>query len=118
MISTIQMTHTHTHTEEDMPAYVSVFDRPKRGKGRPKTCKRSDEKKKQRAIIYKTSTTTTITSSVSFDKGSTTNKLTNNKNTDNVSLCFSIYVRPLSQNQLSCKHALTILYTDNQKAHR
>jgi hypothetical protein len=36
-----------------MPAYVSVFDRPKRGKGRPKTCKRSDEKKKQRAINIK-----------------------------------------------------------------
>ena len=28
--------------------YISIYDRPKRGKGRPKTCKLSDEQKAQR----------------------------------------------------------------------
>ncbi|MCR9067053.1 MAG: hypothetical protein NXI00_24010 [Cytophagales bacterium] len=28
--------------------YVSIYDRPKRGRGRPKTCKLSDEEKRER----------------------------------------------------------------------
>ena len=35
---------------DDMPEYVSIYDRPKRGRGRPKTCKLSDEEKRQRKI--------------------------------------------------------------------
>jgi hypothetical protein len=34
---------------DEMPEYVSIHDKPKRGKGRPKTCKLSDEQKKERA---------------------------------------------------------------------
>ena len=30
--------------------YISIYDRPKRGRGRPKTCKLSDEEKRQRKI--------------------------------------------------------------------
>ena len=30
--------------------YISIYDKPKRGKGRPKTYKSSDEEKRQRAI--------------------------------------------------------------------
>ena len=33
-----------------MPEYVSIYDKPKRGRGRPKTCKLSDEEKRQRKI--------------------------------------------------------------------
>ena len=33
---------------DDMPEYVSIYDKPKRGRGRPKTCKLSDEEKRQR----------------------------------------------------------------------
>ena len=33
---------------DDMPEYVSIYDRPKRGRGRPKTCTLTDEEKKQR----------------------------------------------------------------------
>jgi len=29
--------------------YVSIYDRPKRGKGRPRTCTLTDEQKKERA---------------------------------------------------------------------
>ena len=28
--------------------YISIYDKPKRGKGRPKTCKLSDEDKRER----------------------------------------------------------------------
>ena len=28
-----------------MPEYVSIYDRPKKSKGRPRTCKLSDEEK-------------------------------------------------------------------------
>ena len=28
--------------------YISIYDKPKRGRGRPKTCKLSDEEKRQR----------------------------------------------------------------------
>lgn len=30
--------------------YISIYDKPKRGRGRPKTCKLSDEEKRQRKI--------------------------------------------------------------------
>ena len=30
--------------------YISIYDKPKRGKGRPKTCKLSDEEKRERKI--------------------------------------------------------------------
>ena len=30
--------------------YISIYDRPKKGRGRPKTCKLSDEEKRQRKI--------------------------------------------------------------------
>ena len=30
---------------DDMPEYVSIYDRPKRGRGRPKTCTLTDEEK-------------------------------------------------------------------------
>ena len=50
------MTNTTTETfnpsfsnPDDMPVYVSIHDKPKRGKGRPTTCKMSDEQKKERA---------------------------------------------------------------------
>ena len=33
---------------DDMPEYVSIYDRPKQGKERPKTCKLSDEQKRER----------------------------------------------------------------------
>ena len=33
---------------DDMPEYVSIYDRPKQGKGRPKTCKLCDEQKRER----------------------------------------------------------------------
>ena len=35
---------------DDMPEHVSIYDKPKRGRGRPKTCKLSDEEKRQRKI--------------------------------------------------------------------
>ena len=50
------MTNTNTQTfnpsfsnPDDMPVYVSIHDKPKRAKGRPTTCKMSDEQKKERA---------------------------------------------------------------------
>ena len=30
--------------------YISIYDKPKRGRGRPKTCNLSDEEKRQRKI--------------------------------------------------------------------
>ena len=33
---------------DDMPEYVSIYDRPPKGKGRPNTCKLSDEQKRER----------------------------------------------------------------------
>ena len=50
------MTNTTTQTfypcsnnTDDMPVYVSIFERPKKPSGRPKTCKLPDEQKKERA---------------------------------------------------------------------
>ena len=45
MISPTQTMENTTEVE-----YISIYDRPKRGKGRPKTCKLSDEEKRQRKI--------------------------------------------------------------------
>ena len=36
---------------DDMPEYISIYDKPKRGRGRPKTCKLSDEEKRERLRI-------------------------------------------------------------------
>ena len=43
MISPTQTMENTTEVE-----YISIYDRPKRGRGRPKTSKFSDEEKKQR----------------------------------------------------------------------
>ena len=45
----IQPTQTMENTTE-VP-YISIYDRPKRPKGRPKTCKLSDEEKKERLRV-------------------------------------------------------------------
>ena len=36
---------------DDMPIYISIYDKPKRGKGRPLTCTLTDEEKAERKII-------------------------------------------------------------------
>ena len=36
---------------DDMPEYVSIYDRPKRGRGRPKTCTLTDEEKLERLRV-------------------------------------------------------------------
>ena len=53
------MTNTTTQTfnpsfsnPDDMPVYVSIHDKPKRAKGRPTTCKMSDEQKKKEQKQY------------------------------------------------------------------
>ena len=46
MISPTQTMENTTEVE-----YISIYDRPKRGKGRPKTCKLSDEDKLERLRI-------------------------------------------------------------------
>lgn len=45
MISPTQTMENTTEVE-----YISIYDKPKRGRGRPKTCKLSDEEKRQRKI--------------------------------------------------------------------
>ena len=42
----ISPTQTMEHTTE--VEYISIYDKPKRGRGRPETCKLSDEEKRQR----------------------------------------------------------------------
>ena len=44
--------------------YISIYDRPKRGRGRPKTCKLSDEEKRERNIAIHRNIIKTITSIV------------------------------------------------------
>ena len=39
-----------TH-DDDMPIYISIYDKPKRGKGRPLSCKLTDEEKAERKRI-------------------------------------------------------------------
>ena len=36
---------------DDMPIYISIYDKPKRGKGRPLTCTLTDEEKAERKRI-------------------------------------------------------------------
>ena len=43
MISPTQTMENTTEVE-----YISIYDKPKKGRGRPKTCKLSDEEKRQR----------------------------------------------------------------------
>ncbi len=45
MISPTQTMENTTEVE-----YISIYDKPKRGRGRPKSCKLSDEEKRQRKI--------------------------------------------------------------------
>ena len=45
MISPTQTMENTTEVE-----YISIYDRPKRGRGRPKTCTLTDEEKRQRKI--------------------------------------------------------------------
>ena len=40
-----------TTYDDDMPIYISIYDRPKRGKGRPLSCTLTDEEKKERARV-------------------------------------------------------------------
>ena len=42
----ISPTHTMQHTTD--VKYISIYDKPKRGKGRPTTCTLTDEAKRQR----------------------------------------------------------------------
>ena len=39
------------NNSDDMPVYVSIFDKPKREKGRPTACKMSDEQKEEKAKL-------------------------------------------------------------------
>jgi hypothetical protein len=47
--TTTQIFNPSFKNPDDMPVYVSIFERPKKPSGRPKTCKLSDEQKKERA---------------------------------------------------------------------
>ena len=40
-----------TTYDDDMLIYISIYDRPKRGKGRPLSCTLTDEEKKERARV-------------------------------------------------------------------
>ena len=40
--------YTHTMENTTDVEYISIYDKPKRGRGRPKTCNLSDEEKRQR----------------------------------------------------------------------
>ena len=40
-----------TTYDDDMPIYISIYDKPKRGKGRPFSCTLTDEEKKERARV-------------------------------------------------------------------
>ena len=42
------MTTPSFTTPDDMPEYISIYDRPNRGKGRPRTCTLTDEAKAPR----------------------------------------------------------------------
>ena len=50
---------------DDMPEYVSIYDRPKRGRGRPKTCTLTDEEK-NREIAKQINVAITITIRITF----------------------------------------------------
>ena len=40
-----------TTDDDDMPIYISIYDRPKLRKGRPFSCTLTDEEKKERARV-------------------------------------------------------------------
>ena len=46
----IRISHTQTMENTTEVEYISIYDKPKRGRGRPKTCNLSDEEKRQRKI--------------------------------------------------------------------
>ena len=48
--------------------YISIYDRPKRGKGRPKTCTLSDEEKSNVTVKRQRNITTTISSMFAYRK--------------------------------------------------
>ena len=52
--TTTQIFNPSFKNPDDMPVYVSIYERPKKQLGRPKntkTCKLSDEQKKERARL-------------------------------------------------------------------
>ena len=65
---------------DDMPEYVSIYDRPKRGRGRPKTCTLTDEEK-NREIAKQINVAITITIRITFYKSTAINN--QNKNQKN-----------------------------------
>ena len=46
--TTTQSFNPCSNYTDDMPVYVSIFDKPTKSKGRPTTCKMSDEQKKKK----------------------------------------------------------------------
>ena len=50
--TTTQIFNTSFKNPDDMPIYVSIFERPKKPSGRPKTCKLPDEQKKKEQEQY------------------------------------------------------------------
>ena len=48
--TTLNFTPSLKHPD-NLPEYISIYDKPKRGKGRPKTCGLSDEEKRHRLRI-------------------------------------------------------------------
>ena len=56
--------------------YISIYDKPKRGRGKPKTCKLSDEEKRERKNAIAKNIITITMSIVSFN-----NVAINNQNT-------------------------------------
>ena len=58
-----------------MPEYVSIYDKPEKGKGRPNTCKLSDEQKKKKERERSTKDIIEIIMNTAFcGKGFTMNK--------------------------------------------
>ena len=47
--TTTQYFNPNFRNPDDMPEYFSIYAKPKLQRGRPKTCKMSDEQKKERA---------------------------------------------------------------------
>ena len=63
---------------DDMPEYVSIYDRPKRGRGRPKTCTLTDEEK-SREIVKQINVAITITIRITFYKRAAINNQNENQ---------------------------------------
>ena len=68
MISPTQTMENTTEVE-----YISIYDKPKRGRGRPKTCTLTDEEK-SREIVNQINVAITITIRITFYKSSAINK--------------------------------------------